>query len=69
MEPVYVVRFAGCYRFGDLEAKRDGFMRMNGDALGDRVVFIDGSVEDVYQISERELRDLVELVGFGDDGR
>ena len=61
-DPIYVVRFPGMHREDDFDNMRERFMQVNGDALGGKVVFVDGMVEDVYQLSEQDVGRLVEVL-------
>ena len=61
-DQIYVVRFPGMHREDDFDNMRERFMQVNGDALGGKVVFVDGMVEDVYQLSEQDVGRLVEVL-------
>lgn len=61
-DPIYVVRFPGMHREDDFDNMRERFMQVNGDALGGKVVFVDGMVEDIYQLSEQDAGRLVEVL-------
>lgn len=61
-EPIYVVRFPGMHRDDDFDRMREWFMRVNGDALDGKVVFVDGMVEDIYQLGEQDVCRLVEVL-------
>ena len=61
-DPIYVVRFPGMYRKDDFDRMREWFMQVNGDALDGEVVFVDGMVEDIYQLSEQDVCRLVEVL-------
>ena len=61
-DPIYVVRFPGIYRKDDFDRMREWFMRVNGDALDGKVVFVDGMVDDIYQLGEQDVGRLVEVL-------
>lgn len=61
-DAVYVVRFAGIHREDDFDRMREWFMRVNGDALDGKVVFIDGMIEGIYRFSEQDVSELVEAL-------
>ena len=62
-DPIYVVRFRGMHHWkDDFDNMRERFMQVNGDALDGKVVFVDGMVEDVYQLSEQDAGRLVEVL-------
>lgn len=61
-EPIYVVRFPGMYRRDDFDKMREFFMNVNGDVLGDKVVFVDGAVEDIFELDKQDVGKLVEIL-------